>query len=70
MKTLNDLKTELTETGYEYSITQLFENEFMFSVTYTKGFSVTSPYNIMGFTTIPLLSNDGEKSFIAFTVKF
>jgi len=70
MKTLNDLKTELTATGYDYEIKNTGDDYFFISVSYSGQFGISNGYDIRTFNTTPLYSSEGILSFIAFTVKF
>jgi len=70
MKTLQDLKTELSASGYEYAIQNNGEGYFMISVTYTGQFGISNGYNIRSFNTCALWTGADPLAFIAFNVKF
>ena len=66
MKTLNDLKTELKESGYEYEIQGTGEGYFLISVTYNGQFGIGNGYDIRSFSTCSLI----DEAFISFSVRF
>jgi hypothetical protein len=66
MKTLNDLKEELSKSGYEYNIQNNGDGYFLVSVTYDGQFGISNGYDIRSFNTCSLI---GE-AFIAFNVIF
>jgi len=66
MKTLNDLKQELTDSANEFTIENIGGEDFIIQLHYKGDFSLKHCYNIRSFSIVKLSDNN----LISFSVKF